>query len=88
MASETINIGKIMRSEAWLKKGKRKIKRFRVSPEAVQEMISYIKAGIEVNTPQLAELAESTNHPNTIKACDVVRFFGRSDNTPFEEEQQ
>ena len=85
MASETINIGKLMRSEAWVKKGKRKTKRFRVSPDAVQEMIGFIKAGIAVNIPQICELAESTNHPNTVKSVDVIRFFGKADSNVFEE---
>ena len=88
MASETINVGKIMRQEAWLKKGKRKTKRFRVSPDAIQEMISYIKTGIEVNLPEICELAENTNHPNTVKDVDVVRFFGKADSSVFQEDEE
>jgi len=85
MASETINVGKLMRYEAWVKKSKRKTKSFRVSPDAIQEMIGFIKAGIEINIPQICELAESTNHPNTIKDVDVIRFFSKADSNVFEE---
>jgi len=87
MASETINVGKAMRSQAWLKKGKRKKKSFRVSPDAVQQMISYIESGIEINIPQMCELAEKTNHPNTVKECDVIRFFDIISHSVFEKEE-
>ena len=85
MASEVVNVGKLMRKEAWLKVGKRKIRRYRVSPDAVQQMISYIKCGIEINTPQMCEMANKTNHPNTIKEEDVVRYFDFKGSSVFEE---
>ena len=87
MASETINVGKVMRQEAWLKVGKRKTKQFRVSPEAIQQMLSYIVAGIEINLPQICEMVEKTNHPNTVKEEDVVRYFDFVGNSVFVEEE-
>lgn len=87
MASETINVGKVMRQEAWLKVGKRKTKQFRVSPEAIQQMLSYIVAGIEINLSQICEMVEKTNHPNTIKEEDVVRYFDFVGNSVFLEEE-
>jgi len=83
MPSETINIGKAMRKEAWLKIGKRKTKQFRVSPEAIQQMLSYIVAGIEINLPQICEMVEKTNHPLTVKEEDVVRYFDFVGNSVF-----
>ena len=87
MASETINVGKVMRQEAWLKVGKRKTKQFRVSPEAIQQMLSYIVAGIEINLPQICEMVEKTNHPLTVKEEDVVRYFDFVGNSVFVEEE-
>jgi len=87
MASETINVGKLMRKEAWLKKSKRKTKRFRVSPGAIQELIGYIEAGIEKNIPQICEIAEKTNHPNTIKEEDIINFFGKTYSSVFEDKE-
>jgi len=86
MASETINVGKIMRKEAWLKVGKRKTQRFRVSPDAVQQMISYILCGIEVNLPQICERVSKSNHPNTIKEEDVIQFFDFAGSSVFKGE--
>ena len=48
MPSEVINVGKIMRQEAYLKNGKRgKTFHFKVSSKAVQEEISFLRAKIE-----------------------------------------
>ena len=86
MASEVVNVGKIMRKEAWLKEGKRKIQRFRVSPDAVQQMVSYIICGIEINLPQICEMVKKTNHPNTVKEEDVVRYFDFAGSSVFKEQ--
>ena len=88
MASEVINVGKTMRKEAWLKVGKRKTKQFRVSPEAIQQMLSYIVAGIEINLPQICERVQKTNHPNTVKEEDVVRYFDFAGNSVFQEGEE
>lgn len=88
MASETVNVGNVMRQEAWLKVGKRKTKQFRVSPDGVQQMLSYIVAGIEINLPQICEMVEKTNHPNTIKEEDVVRYFDFVGSSVFQEEEE
>ena len=77
-----------MRKEAWLKVGKRKTQRFRVSPDAVQQMISYILCGIEVNLPQICEMVNKTNHPNTIKEEDVIQFFDFVGSSVFEENEK
>jgi len=83
MGKENINIGKVMREEAWQKMSKRKKKKYRVSPGAIKEMISYIRMGIEINIPQICEMVDKTKHPNTIKEEDVIRFFDYKDSDVF-----
>lgn len=48
MTSEIINVGKLMRQEAFYQNGKRgKMYRFKVSSKAVQEEISFLVAKLE-----------------------------------------
>lgn len=83
MVSEILNIGKIMRNQAWLRKSKRKIDKFRVSPDAVQELRSFIECGVEVAMVGILEVVEQSNHPQTVKSEDIICYFNRSDSSVF-----
>lgn len=66
----TINIGKILRSNTKLN----------VSPDAVKELVSYIKANLESKAiPRLEEITKSHKR-KTIFAEDVIELFSRKDN--------
>lgn len=84
MASEVIHIGREMRDGAYVKKGKRKT-RLRVSPGAIQEMISYIKAYLESGMNMISEDALKSKHPQTVYAEDVERHFAFKKNDLFVE---
>lgn len=80
MSSEVINIGKLMRQEAFLKLGPRRPKLcFKVSKKAVQEHISYLKAKLESDVVVMCEQARDAKR-KTILPEDVVRCNGRVDN--------
>lgn len=75
MAKETINVGKLMRENAYVLKHGEKHK-FRVSPSAVQEMISFIEAGMDMNMASILEITQENNR-NTVYDSDVMRQFNR-----------
>lgn len=56
MSSEVINVGKLMRAEAYIQNTKRSKKHlFNVSAKAVQEELSYLKAKIEADVFTVCE---------------------------------
>ena len=76
MASQVINIGKMMKINAFTEKGKRNIKtRLRVSPDAIQEYISRVEDSIETNLPLISMVAKAHNR-STIFENDITDFFG------------
>lgn len=76
MSSEVINVGKLMRQEAYFQTGKKKkIKNFRVSKAAVQEEISFIKALIESHVSGICEKLNHTTR-TTIQEEDIIQENG------------
>lgn len=67
----TLNISKAFRAEAYIKDPK---DRFNVSPEAVNEYLDRILAGLEVNVPAIAKIAHDDGR-KTILPRDVIQFF-------------
>ena len=76
-----------MRNQAWLRKSKYKIDKYRVSPDAVQELRSFIKCGVEVAMVGILEVVEQSNHPQTVKSEDIIQYFNRSDTSVFAKEE-
>lgn len=85
MPSEVINVGKIMRQEAYLKQGKRgKTHQFNVSAKAIQEEISFLVAKIEADVFAVCEryFYEAKRKHNmksmkkTVMADDVILVNG------------
>ena len=77
MPSEAVNIGKLMRQQAFLQPSPRKPKLcFKVSKKAVQQYISFFKARIEADMVIMCELAQQAKR-KTILEDDVVRCKGR-----------
>lgn len=87
MASEVIHIGREMRDGAYVKKGRRKVP-LRVSPDAVQEMISYIKASLDRAMNLISETTVKSNHPQTVYSEDVINHFAFKENDPFVEGEE
>lgn len=76
MTSEVINVGKLMRQEAYFQMGKRKkIKKFRVANFAVQEEISFLKALIETHVAGICERLTNTSR-TTILSEDIIQENG------------
>ena len=73
----TLNISKAFRAEAYIKDPK---DRFNVSPEAVNEYLDRILAGLEVNVPAIAKIAQDDGR-KTILPRDVIQFFSYADTT-------
>jgi len=85
---QTLNIGKKMREEAFINKGKNPhtTHKFKVSKQAVQEFKSYIEAMIERDMHEICErLFEEHQHrqaqgykrqlQKTVLGCDVIRLW-------------
>lgn len=73
MVSEIINVGVMMRKNAFVQKGKCNEK-VRVSPDAVKEYIGRIHDHIETNMPLICDIAR--NHKrNTVFDDDITEFF-------------
>ena len=77
MAKETMNIGKIMRENAYIIKAGKKQK-LRVSPAAVQEMISYLDAGMDSNMAGICKITVDSDHPKTVYGNDIILHFSRT----------
>jgi histone H3/H4 len=76
MSSEVINVGKIMRQEAYFQTGKKKkIKNFRISKNAVQEEIGFLKALIETHIAGICERLNNTTR-TTIQEEDIIQENG------------
>jgi len=78
MAKETINIGKIMRENAYIIEAGKKQK-LRVSPAAVQEMISFLNAGMDNNMTGICKITVGSDHPKTVYEDDIILHFNRID---------
>jgi len=79
MPSEVLNIGKIVRWEAYVrssKKMKAEKKGYKVSSNAIQELISFIKAELDSKTGEMIELIKKEGR-NTILDRDVIAVMGR-----------
>lgn len=84
MPSEVINIGKVLREEATARntKGMNELKAlganqgYKVNGEAVQEVISFIRADLDQKTGELIELIKSEGR-TVILPRDIVRIFSR-----------
>lgn len=87
MASEIIHIGREMRNNAYAKKSRGKI-RLRVSPDAVKEMISYLKSYLECAMATISEDVVKSNHPQTVYGDDIVKYFSFKASNPFNEEPE
>ena len=76
MVSQVINIGKMMKFNAFTEKGKRNIKtRLRVSPGAIQEYMGRVIDGVETNLPLISIIAKKHNR-STVFEEDIIEFFG------------
>lgn len=75
MTSEVLNIGKIIRLEAYQKRGKRGKTTLRVSEDAIQEEISFLKALVESHVNYAGELAIK-NKRKTITSEDIIQANG------------
>lgn len=79
----TLNIAKLIRANAYIKRGNKKVY-LKVSSESEKEIISRIVIAIEDNMPLIAQMAHD-NGRTTIRAGvrngesydDVVAFFGK-----------
>lgn len=76
MSSEVINVGKLMRKEAYFQTGKRKkIQNFRISKDAIQEEISFLNALVEAHVAGICEKLSNSKR-TTIMADDVIMENG------------
>ena len=79
MPSEVLNIGKIFREEACARSS-RKMKmnnqKYKVGANAVQEMMSYIRAELDSKTGEMIELINQEGR-TTILDRDVIEVMGR-----------
>ena len=75
----TVNIGKRMKEEAFLQRGKRqKINQFNVSKNAVNELQRYINDVIDPIMAVACETAQK-NKRKTVMESDIIEATGRAD---------
>jgi histone H3/H4 len=73
MASEIINVGPLMRKNAYCGEGRSKEK-LRVSPGAVKEYIGRIQDHIEINMPGICNVAKHHKR-STVFDDDITEYF-------------
>lgn len=78
MPSEVINVGKLMRQEAWHKTGKtdKSKHQMKVQSQAIQEEIGFLEAIIESHMAMASELAFMNNR-STVMIEDIIHANGR-----------
>ena len=76
----TINIGKRMREEAYLRVSQRKTCQFKVSKEAEQEYASFINSAFDPHLALLCKIANDDKR-KTILQRDVMELFARKEVT-------